>query len=87
VERSSGTSLTRVHAGVHAHTLITHNGAAVRSAAWYPKSLLTFSDALALVRHHVWDFWTFHLSVDEPDMVKVPRPLLERFNDLLCYAA
>ncbi|MBI5670928.1 MAG: transposase [Chloroflexi bacterium] len=70
-----------------AHALITSQGAAVRQAAWYPKTMLTFSDALALVRHHLWAFWTFHLSADEPDMVKVPRPLLERFNDLLCYAA
>jgi len=70
-----------------AHTLITREGAQVRSASWYPKTLLTFSDALALVRHHLWLYWTFHLSPDEPDMVKVPRPLLERFNDLLCYAA
>jgi hypothetical protein len=70
-----------------AHTLITCQGAQPRSAAWYPKTSLTFSDALALVRHHLWAFWTFHLSADDPDMVKVPRPLLERFNDLLCYAA
>lgn len=70
-----------------AHSLITHQGAQPRSAAWYPKTSLTFSDALALVRHQLWAFWTFHLSVDEPDIVKVPRPLLERFNDLLCYAA
>jgi hypothetical protein len=70
-----------------AHTLITGQGAQPRSAAWYPKSSLTFSDALALVRHHLWAFWTFHLSWDEPDMVKIPRPLLEPFNDLLCYAA
>lgn len=70
-----------------AHTLITQRSAPVRSAAWYPKPLLTFSDALALVRYHLWAFWTFHLSADEPDMVKVPRPLLDRFNDLLCYAA
>ena len=70
-----------------AHTLIPREGAPVRSASWYPKTVLTFSDALALVRHHLWLYWTFHLSADEPDMVKVPRPLLERFNDLLCYAA
>lgn len=70
-----------------AHTLITQQGAPVRTAAWYPKPLLTFSDALALVRHHLWAFLTFHLSADEPDMVKVPRPLLDRFNELLCYAA
>lgn len=70
-----------------AHSLITTQGATVRQAAWYPKPVLTFSDALALVRHHLWLYWTFHLSADKPDMVKVPRPLLERFNDLLCYAA
>jgi DDE superfamily endonuclease len=70
-----------------AHTLIQRHDAPIRSAAWYPKSVLTFSDALALVRHHVWTFWTFHLSAHDPDMVKVPRSLLERFSDLLCYAA
>lgn len=70
-----------------ADTLLTQETARARSAAWYPKTLLTFSDALALVRHRLWAFWTFHLSSDELDMVKVPRPLLERFNDLLCYAA
>jgi len=70
-----------------AHTLITHEGAAVRSAAWYPKTLLSFSDALALVRSHLWSFWTFHSSPHEPDMVKVPCVLLDRFHDLLCYAA
>lgn len=70
-----------------AHNLVSHESVPARSAAWYPKRLLTFSDALALVRHRLWAFWTFHLSYDEPDMVKVPRLLLERFNDLLCSAA
>jgi hypothetical protein len=69
-----------------AHSLIAAQGPMTRQAAWYPKSILTFSDALALVRHHLWIHWTFHLSPDQPDMVQVPRPLLERFNDLLCYA-
>jgi len=27
------------------------------------------------------------MSLDDPDMVKVPRILFERFNDLLAYAA
>lgn len=70
---------------LRAHTLIQQPQAPLRSAAWYPKVLLTFSDALA--RQHLWTFWTFHPSVDEPDRVKVPRALLERFNHLLCYAA
>jgi len=34
----------------------------------------------------LWAYFTFQMSTDEPDMVKVPRLLLERFNDLLCYA-
>jgi hypothetical protein len=70
-----------------ADTLLTQETARAHSTAWYPKRLLTFSDAFALVRHPLWAFWTFHLSYDELDLVKVPRPLLARFNDLLCYAA
>jgi hypothetical protein len=69
-----------------ADTLITRHHLTTRTAAWYPKPLPTFADALALVRSHLWAHLTFQLSPDEPDMVKVPRVLLERFNDLLCYA-
>ena len=70
-----------------AHSLITRHGVRLPSAAWYPKTLPTFSDAIALVRQRLWAYFTFQLSTDEPDMVKVPRALLERFNDLLAYAA
>jgi len=68
-----------------AHSLRGHN-LTVRTAAWYPKPLPTFSDALALVRRALWSYLTFQISADEPDMVKVPRALLDRFNDLLSYA-
>ncbi len=70
-----------------ANTLIVQDGISPRSAAWYSKTLPTFSDALALVRFRLWAYWTFHMSLDDPNMVKVPRSLLERFNDLLAYAA
>lgn len=70
-----------------ANALILQEGISPRSAAWYSKTLPTFSDALALVRSHLWAYWTFHMSLDDPDMVKVPRILLQRFNDLLAYAA
>jgi hypothetical protein len=70
-----------------ANTLILQEGISPRSTAWYSKTLPTFSDALALVRSRLWAYWTFHMSLDDPDMVKVPRILLERFNDLLAYAA
>src|SRR5664279_6534528 len=67
-------------------TLITRHHLTIRSTAWYPKPLPTFADALALVRSRLWAHLTFQLSPDDPDMVKVPRVLLERFNDLVCYA-
>ncbi len=69
-----------------AHALLTRHDLSIRTAAWYPKPLPTFSDALALVRRSLWASLTFQLSQEEPDMVKVPRVLLERFNDLLAYA-
>ncbi len=70
-----------------ADSLIARHGCSIRSAAWYPKPLPTFSDALALVRRHLWAYFTFHTSADEVDMMKVPRLILDRFQDAMCYAA
>jgi hypothetical protein len=70
-----------------AHSLFVRQQPMVRSSAWYVKELPTFADALALVRRHLWAHFTFQMSTEDTDMVKVPRVLLERFNDLLCYAA
>jgi hypothetical protein len=71
---------------VLAHSLSTRHNVPCRSAAWYAKLLPTFSDALALVRFSLWAHFTFQISASDPDLVKVPRVLLERFNDLLAYA-
>jgi hypothetical protein len=68
-----------------AHELLTRHDLPLRTAAWYPKPLPTFSDALALVRHSLWAYLTFQISQDEHDMIKIPRVLLDRFHDLLCY--
>ena len=70
-----------------AHAQFTSGAAAVRQAGWYDKALPTFSDALALVRRHLWMHTIFCGSPGEADLIKVPRPLLERLTDLLCYAA
>ena len=70
-----------------ANALSTRHDLTIRTAAWYSKTLPTFSDALALVRAHLWTHFTFQISHDDPDIVKVPRVLLERFNDLLGYAS
>lgn len=72
---------------VLANTLIAEQGTPCRSAAWYSKSLPTFSDARALVRLRLWRDLTFQLSAHDPEMVLIPRKLIDRFNDLLAYAA
>lgn len=71
---------------VLAHSLSSRHDLTMRTAAWYPKSHPTFADALALVRVRLWTHLTFQISTAEPDMLKVPRVLLEHFNDLLAYA-
>jgi hypothetical protein len=59
----------------------------VQIAAWYTKTTPTFSDALALVRHHLWSGTTFPTSLCNSDVEKVPRALLVHLADLFCYAA
>jgi DDE superfamily endonuclease len=70
-----------------AHALLTRHVLTIHKSAWYSKTLPTFSDALALVRSRLWAHLTFPMSADDADMLKVPRVLLDRFNDLLSYAA
>ena len=60
----------------------------IRSAAWYVKELPTFSDAIALVRFHLWSASeTFCMSSPEPGMLKISRSMFDRLIDSLCYAA
>ena len=70
-----------------AHLLIEKGATCVRSAAWYGKTRPTFSDTIALVRRHLWEHIHFSTSPQETDMIQVPRALLERFTEALCYAA
>jgi hypothetical protein len=70
-----------------AHQLAESELLPVRQAAWYVKQRPTFSDALAAVRYQLWHPRDFHTSLSSTDMVKIPRSLLTRFIDILCYAA
>ena len=70
-----------------AHQLATSEPLPVRKASWYVKDLPTFSDALATVRYQLWHPQDFHTSLPDTDVVKIPRSLLQRFIDTLCYAA
>jgi hypothetical protein len=58
-----------------------------RRAAWYSKERATFSDTIALVRRHFWSHQHFQMSAEKADMIKVPRSLVERLTETLCYAA
>jgi DDE superfamily endonuclease len=58
-----------------------------RAAAWYAKSELTFSDAIAAVRRVLWSHPNFSMSRKGRDVVEIPRTLLHRLTDTLCYAA
>lgn len=58
-----------------------------RCAAWYPKPQATFSDTIASVRRWLWSHEYCATSSNEVDMIKIPRPLVDRLIDSLCYAA
>jgi hypothetical protein len=70
-----------------AQLLIEQGAPCVRSTAWYRQTHPTFSDAMALVRRHLWEPLHFSMSQQETEMLKIPRALFERFTEALCYAA
>jgi hypothetical protein len=70
-----------------AQLLIEKGATCVRSTVWYSKTRPTFADAIAWVRRLLWDHIHFSTSQQETDMIQIPRALLERFTEALCYAA
>lgn len=58
----------------------------VRQSAWYAKPTPTFSDAIALVRRHIWEHWGFCMSVFAPDIQKKHAILFQRFLEAVCYS-
>lgn len=72
---------------VFAHQLLQRNDLVARGAAWYQKSLPTFSDTLALVRQQLWPVSISWMSGAQDDVVIIPKALFERLTDTLAYAA
>jgi hypothetical protein len=70
-----------------ASELLGEAGAMPRSAAWYRKPLVTFSDALASVRYRLWVSPSLSTSPDHADVAKVPRVLLDRLTHAACFPA
>jgi hypothetical protein len=70
-----------------AHRRMTTKAGTVRRSAWYDKEHPTFADALTLVRGELWARETFCGSPPGTDTVEVPKALMERLTDAVCYAA
>jgi DDE superfamily endonuclease len=68
-----------------AHALSPSGQLHARPSAWYRKSTPTFSDALALVRRHLWGNFLFPISPTDPQVVLLPRSLLDRLEIAVCY--
>lgn len=67
--------------------LIEEGGKEVRAAAWYSKEGIRFSDAIAQVRRFIWSSWHFSTWDENSEVIKIPRSLLERLTEAVCYAA
>lgn len=58
-----------------------------RTSAWYLKKEPTFSDALAIVRRHIWfGLWGKYIeSAPNPDYVLIPTSFFNGLVDSMCY--
>jgi len=59
----------------------------VRQATWYHKRDPTFADALASVRRDLWQHQAFSTSPCTGEIVELPRAVVERLTETLCYVA
>ena len=70
-----------------AHDIAQGQTITPRTAAWYPKANLTFSDAIAAVRRKIWAQQISYTSRRAAEIIKIPKELAERMADALAYAA
>lgn len=70
-----------------AHRTLPAPVSIVRHATWYHKREPTFADALALTRRDIWQHLAFSTSPCSGEIVKLPRAVLDRLTETLCYVA
>ena len=70
-----------------AHDLSKSRKLKPRTAAWYPKAFLTFSDAIAAVRREIWGHQISFMSRPRRDSVEIPSHIWRRMENALAYAA
>ena len=58
-----------------------------RTAAWYPKAALTFSDAIAAVRREIWGHQISFMSRPRRDSIEIPTHIWHRMQNALAHAA
>lgn len=71
-------------------TLLTHGlypegCLVVRRNAWYAKEQATFSDALAVVRQHLWEIEYLSTSTPDTEWVEIPQVYLHSLMQSACY--
>ena len=57
----------------------------VRRTRWYRKPQATFADVLACVRRALWGGFDFP-TADDPQLLVIPKSLIQRLEDAVCYA-
>jgi hypothetical protein len=70
-----------------AHRLARRGVLPIRQAAWYVKTLPTFSDAIALVRQRLWLASTAGASRSRRSMLQLPRALFAGLQQAACYGS
>ena len=72
---------------LQANAMVCTRTLVVRSAGWYRKDKITFSDAMAAVRRQLRTDATFATSPHQAKTIKIPIYIYDRMADLACYAA
>jgi hypothetical protein len=62
-------------------------GLQMAATTWYTKEKPTFSDAIAAVRRLLWNSVNISTSDNEEEMIKIPKYLLDHFQQVLAHAA
>ena len=58
-----------------------------RTTAWYPKEVLTFSDAIAAVRREIWHHQISFMSRPSRDSIEIPYHIWQRMENALAHAS
>ena len=78
--------MCNLRSALTAHDLYQEGGLEVRRNAWYAKQRATFSDALAAVRHHLWEVEYFSTSTPDTEWIEIPRAYIQSLLQSACYS-